>query len=275
MHPVLLPHKFFGCLFKHRRDVWDTSVRGPIGAALGFWQALERQGSSIVRDHPALDQARLAQTVPIGLHGDGGAFSKQDSLFVISWNSISSFLGSSGFTQRFPFTIVRKGEMAPSTLDELFRVFAWSVNVLLTGITPDRDWDGKPLSGGCEYIAAGWRAALVQVRGDWEFYANTLGFPNWATGVNMCWLCAASNTIARLSWTNFGDDAGWRSTRRSHASYSREMEGRGGVPLILKLCIGLTLGCVMVAEWKKDASPAASISNAEAVASALETVGDG
>ncbi len=31
------------------------------------------------------------KTIPLGLHGDGGAYSRQDSLFVISCNVLSGF----------------------------------------------------------------------------------------------------------------------------------------------------------------------------------------
>ena len=78
--------------------------------------------------------------------------------------------------------------MTPETLPMLFTVFAWSCNALLTGITPEEDWNQIPLGRG-EFIAEKWRASMVQLRGDWEFYANALSFANWATGPRMCWQC--------------------------------------------------------------------------------------
>ena len=206
LHPVFLPHQFFSRLYQVRRFLWEESIRGPVGAAHDFWNAI--QGSSIVRDHPGLYPERLHKTLPLGLHGDNGAFSKQDRLFVLSWNSILASLGGSGFARRFLFTILKKDSMTTATLDVLWRVFAWSMNALLTGITPERDWNQQPIEGGGEYIAGGWRGALVQLRGDWEFYANTLGPETWASAANMRWLCSASNTVAHLLWHNFGPDAG-------------------------------------------------------------------
>ena len=137
--------------------------------------------------------------------------------------------------------------MSPQTLDALWRVFAWSVNALLTGISPTHNREQRPLEGGEQYIAGGWRAALIQIRGGWEFYANVLGLPNWASGQEMCWMCRASNTIAELAWQACDVGAAWRRTRRSHSSYMRELEERGEpTPLIFALVVGLTLGCVMV-----------------------------
>ena len=123
-------------------------------------------------------------------------------------------------------------------------MFAWSVNHLLTGITPHQNWDDIDIAGGGQYIAGGFRGSLIQLRGDWEFLANTLGFENWAAGLNMCWLCSASNTVAHLAWQDFGRRAAWRRTRHSHDEY---MHKRGEhAPLLLRLVIGLSLGCVAI-----------------------------
>ena len=176
--PVLLPHEFFRSLFNHRRSMFDECVMGPVGEALRFWEFMAN--TDFVKGHPHLPSAHRSMTVPLGLHGDAGPFSKQDSLFVLSWNSL---IGRSleGFARRFIFAIVRKAEMNPdgSTLDRLWHVFAWSMNALLTGITPSEDWDGHPIAGGGLFIANRLRGALVQVRGDWEFYYQVLGFPHW------------------------------------------------------------------------------------------------
>ena len=247
MHPVLLPHQVFGTLYHHRRELWNAWLRGPENAALDFWKALK--DSSIVQGHPGLrDRGHWGMTLPLGLHGDGGAFSKQDSLFVISFNSLCAAHGSGeGFAKRFLFTIIRKRDLAPGTLDVLWRVFAWSVNQLLTGITAPTTWEDRPADGGGQFIAERWRAALVQIRGDWEFYANVLGLPSWSSAENMCWLCDASANIAHLAWQAAGPDAGWRATRRSHSSYLRDLRAKGRTPpLLLTIVVGLTLGCIMV-----------------------------
>ena len=62
----------------------------------------------ITRDHDGLKKPEyLPKTVPLGLHGDGGSFSHQDSLFVLSWNGllghmgVKLVLGSGGCTQPF------------------------------------------------------------------------------------------------------------------------------------------------------------------------------
>ena len=99
-----------------------------------------------------------------GFHGDGGAFSKQDSLFTFSWNSL---LGQgTTIDKRFVYTVVKKSDVIADTLPALLKLFSWSVNALLTGISPELDEDGQPCPGGGKYLADGWRAALCQIRGD-------------------------------------------------------------------------------------------------------------
>ena len=219
-------------------------MRGSEGSPEAFWRGL--RDSPILKDHP-LQEKDWATCIPLGLHGDGGAFSKQDSLFVLSWNSLCAGAASEGFARRFIFTIVRKRVMTTETMDALWKIFSWSMNNLFTGITPSTDWEGRPREGGAQYVAQGWQGALVQIRGDWEFYANVLGVPNWASALNMCWFCKASNSTPHLLWTLFGLDAGWRPTRRTHNSWIEELTAEGKEqPLLFKLVIGLTLPCLMV-----------------------------
>ena len=133
----------------------------------------------------------LDRTMPIGLHGDGGGFTKADSLFVLSWNGLLGAIDNKGFGRRWLYTVVRKRDMTDETMAELLRVFCWSTNILLTGITPERNWDDKPYANAGRFIANGFRGVFMQLRGDWEFYANTLHFPNWANNGNMYWFCGA------------------------------------------------------------------------------------
>ena len=67
--------------------------------------------------------------------------------------------------KRFVFTVIRKSEMRADTLDELLKTFAES-NILLGGKDPDTN----------EALANGWRGALCQVCGDWQFYCQAKPF---------------------------------------------------------------------------------------------------
>jgi hypothetical protein len=152
-HPFFLPHEFFASFLAGCKTKWMHAVHGPAGAPQQFWKAIEQ--STFVKQHPALKPDLFRWTIPIGLHGDGGAFSKQDQLYVISWNSL---LGSGSTIQkRFICTVVRKCDMTAATLDAMFDVLAWSFNVLLTGRTPILDMRGKHVRDGGATLAANFR----------------------------------------------------------------------------------------------------------------------
>ena len=107
MHPILLPHDWFSSLYHSTRAAWDTRVRGPGRSPYRYWQNMEQ--TNFVRDHPVLTKEMWGRSIPLGLHGDAGAFSSNDSLYVFTWNSL---LGEGSSRQtRFIMTVVRKSEL--------------------------------------------------------------------------------------------------------------------------------------------------------------------
>lgn len=241
-HPFFLPHEFFRSMFLHNKRAWERLGATPQGA-YKFWKEL--RASSFVSHHPNLPEASWAHTLPIGMHGDGGAFSKQDSLYVISWNSLLAEGTTS--SKRILFTVIRKTEMVDGTLDAIWKVFAWSMNTLLTGKTPCTDYLGRAIPGGEQNLAGGWQATLCQCRGDWEFYWQVFSFPRWNENKAMCFMCKASAVHDEWKWTACGDDAGWRNTRWTHETYLDHLRANNLiVPLLFILVIGFRLECVMI-----------------------------
>ena len=242
-HPFLLPHELFAELYKAQRERWTSAISGSPGAAVEFWKSL--QGSDFMRHHPDLARSTWKRTVPLGLHGDGAAFSKQDSVYTFAWNSL---IGAGGTAQkRFVATLIRKSDMVEGTLDAISKVLCWSFNALLAGETPAVDWDGAPRSGGGNRLADGWRGSLCQARGDWAWYCELFRFPQWNCAERMCWLCQASSTNPALGWSKFGPSAGWRKTRWSHERYLDYLRTAGlCIPPLLVLAIGFRLELVMV-----------------------------
>ena len=221
-HPFMLPHLFFGHLNKNNKEQFLKSVLGMDTDCEFFWSSEE--GRKLAEQHPELKHrspAQLRKTVPLGLHGDGGAYSHQDSLYAVSWNSFVG-LGIT-ITKRFIFTLIRKAKLTPATWVVIWQIFGWSVNALLTGQTPSSDWQGRPLEAGGAPIADGFSGALIQIRGDWAFYCEVLHFPKHNEVENMCWMCKAAIKIPEYVYTNATATAGWRTTMRSHESYSAEL----------------------------------------------------
>ena len=197
-----------------------------------------------VKEHPKLPRSSWKTAIPLGVHGDGGAFSHHDSLYTISWNSL--FSSGNTVAKRFVFTVLRKSEMTPDTLDTVFDIFAWSMNALLDGITPDFDHLKRPIKGGGETIAGGFTGVLAQCRGDWQFYCELFKFPQWNAAERMCWFCDASSTIRHLSWMNMGPTAGWRDHFWTHAEYLAHLADSGIRCPLLQDAIGFRLEQVMV-----------------------------
>ena len=241
-HPFLMPHKFVQQLFAHRRDVLRSRITGGDGALEMFWTGL--QHSKFVSEHQYLPRSLWPQVFPIGMHGDGGPFSKQDSLFSISWNSLST-VGPT-LQSRFLFTTVRKSDMVADSLDHLLKIFSWSCNVLLSGQTPHSDWNNNPQPGGGLELAGGLRGAICQVRGDWEFYCQLFGFGQWNSD-HMCPFCRASSTNDALTWTDFTAGANWRRTLWTHESYMDYLRLNGfAIPMLFRMALGFRLDCIMV-----------------------------
>ena len=241
-HPVIFPHKFFASLYRGRRAWFDRHIRGPPTAAAEYWSKV---GCKVFLQQHGYSSGAWARVLPIGLHGDAGAYSKQDSLMVVSWNSLLGF----GNTQRkrFVFTFVLKSVYTRETLDQLWRIFGWSVNALLAGTSPSDDWLGRPLSGGGETIASGYRACVCQVRGDWQFYCEVFRFPAWNGASRMCWICPASGVSSARVFTNCKSSAAWRSERYTHESYLAMLAARGAEPPTLFSAVkGLRLECITV-----------------------------
>jgi hypothetical protein len=245
-HPIYWPHKFFQNVAHYREDIWRARLIGLDGAADQFWQSIV--GSDFVRNHPFLPCDGWDKIIPIGMHGDGGGFNKQDSLYALSWNSL--ICGGATIQSKFLFTVVKKSDMVADTLDKLMEAFSWSCNVLLSGQSPHSSWQGHALPDGGLDLAFGYRASLCQIRGDWEFYTQLFYFSRWDQGEMMCPFCRASSTVREHSWTDFGPDAWWRDTIWEHEDYISYLRATGrAIPVMFRPnggIIGLRLSCVMV-----------------------------
>ena len=203
---------WFASLYAMMLPWWEKAVRGPAGAAQEYWGSMKQ--TEFFKQHPGLTEDNLHRTIPIGMHGDGGAFSHNDSLFVLTWNSLIG-LGATRAT-RFLMKIVPKSEMAPETMPAIMEILVWSFNTMLTGIGPLANHLGEPVHEAKQYLAGRWRACLAQLRGDWEFFAmpSFLNFPKWNEIDRMCWKCmAVGNNDSTLKYSRFDKGAPWRKNK--------------------------------------------------------------
>jgi hypothetical protein len=184
--------------------------------------------------------------VPLGFHGDGGAFNKGDSVVSLSWNSLVA-TGTTVQT-RFLFTVVTKNEMVDATLDTLMHMLGWSFHVMLSGETPDTDWRGNDMAGGEKALTPHeTRACLAQARGDWEWMVQLFHFPRWdEAGESMCPYCLATNGRLR-PWSDFSLAAAWRGTLFTHETYMHHLAMmHKPLPILFAVVLGFRLECCTV-----------------------------
>ena len=136
-HPVLWPHLY---LKNFNTETFNGRLRGHPDASRQFWEHM--RGTDFLTLHPNMPEEHWKHTIPIGIHGDGGSFSKQDNVYVLAFNSLVAAFGPTHDT-RIVFTLIRKAEMVADTMDKLLEAWSWSLNVCLTGLTPDKDWQKK------------------------------------------------------------------------------------------------------------------------------------
>ena len=137
--------------------------------------------------------------------------------------------------------------MAADTMDALMRIFGWSMNVLLSGETPLKDYAGRDIyGGGGASLSNGYRGCLVQCRGDWEFYCQLFYFGT-STSDRCCWLCQASATEPDKSWTDFSSTARWRLLLWTHEEYINLLRASGfAIPVLFLVVLGFRLECIRI-----------------------------
>ena len=107
------------------------------------------------------------------------------------------------------------------------------MKALATGVVPTKRHDDKPftaydmqtrLTPGVPVPTL----ALLQLRGDWEWYTQGLAFPS-ANAVDFCWRCNATQHRPDdvNKYDDFSDAAGHRKSVKTHADYVASCAGKG------------------------------------------------
>ena len=237
-------------MFQERRPFFQEHVLGEASRLKQCWKSLGEQ--QFVRDNEAHAFAKAAgfELVPLGLHCDAGAFNKNDSLYVLIWNSL---VGQGTTKQkRYVITVLKKSSLLAdgSTLAAMWKVVAWSLNALATVFFPDvdhndGDLDAKRAARAGERLAEGLAGITLQMRGDWQWYCQCFGFPQWNCAENMCWICMAGNNNT-YPWHDFRKCASWRGTERDHNQYLRDLASQGKLLPAVFLIRGFRLEGVVI-----------------------------
>jgi hypothetical protein len=95
---------------------------------------------------------------------------------------------------------------------------AWSFEAVFHGVHPARDSSGNEWTAGSvernlagKPLAGGWRGVLWILRGNLEYFANSLGLERFASN-SPCFLCHADCLEDGAPWTDPRPSARWRAT---------------------------------------------------------------
>lgn len=144
--------------------------------------------------HPCSSQA-----VPIGIHGDEVRYrAAGDKFLAVSFNFIlQSETSSFPADSRFLSCVLRCNRVIKSvSLAPFWKLMAWSFRCLLEGKYPVAGPDGEPLVGtqrnrlaGHPIGRPGTTFALCEIRGDWQWYQQSLGLSAHWQAVSICIYC--------------------------------------------------------------------------------------
>lgn len=217
---ALLPHEVFANLSKYP-ELLNELLLGKPGDLEKFWH--ETAKTTWFQRHPLEDlKANPNNYIPIGVHGDdAGVYNQQNNVLVLTWGSVVQELLT--LDSRILFTAVMLNTAVPGkTTEVLYKVFAWSLNCLASGVFPSEDHNGKAFSTdyhpdrhalrGHPLNQSGLRGVWSELRGDWKWQAECLHLDQHYNKNYVCHLCRAHCKIERLWYTQFNRAAHTRKT---------------------------------------------------------------
>ena len=133
--------------------------------------------------------------VPLGLHGDGVPVQGRMNQSTVDFMTVNLLASNAFQSKRVPITCVESRFVAGrETIEAVQQVIAWSLQSLGEGRYPSCRHDGGSLDKARQNMAGRpmpARAALMQLRGDWDWNCKYFGAPQWNELAGMCWLCKA------------------------------------------------------------------------------------
>ena len=165
----------------------------------------------ITKDHlrQCKEQSGCTRLLALGIWGDE---------MPCNWDRTESVAGVSvnlpGLTGtrkalRLPVTALPAKQVGPNTWHDIMEVVAWSFDALATGVPNAQRHDGSAwlrsdkkrsrlIPGRDQASPVPLRAALCEIRADWQFYAKVLHFPAHNKQSGCCWMCRC--TPSQVIW---------------------------------------------------------------------------
>lgn len=210
---------------------FEADLRRPDGdiAASSFLNSREYINHELVQHCYPLGET----VVPVGLYSDGisvGMDPHGDSLYAVYIYFLNRPPKEAGRPEaKFVYTVYRKSEATPETLQDIWRVLLWELQALQHGRKALLGQEGVRLEDQVpgDYVGQRWgrwhKAVLMQIKGDWSWYLESMGVRQWNSTGHMCPFCAAHGR-GPLRWSDFSFDAPWRGTSRTQARFLTELQ---------------------------------------------------
>lgn len=189
--PFLLPHDWLPA-YLLQPGAWEEGV-----PEKGTYLAKETTEACRAWGNPE------GSMLPLGLHGDGVPVQGRLNQSTLDFWTVN-LPGSPKFkTLRIPICCLDTRMIAWETIDSICKVLLWSFQCLGEGKFPTARHDGSPwlksdknrqLWGGSSMPG---KAAIVQIRSDWDWNCKYFHAGQWNEKAGMCWLCSAQPSTWR------------------------------------------------------------------------------
>ena len=133
--------------------------------------------------HRFFDRSRAAQSIPLRLYGDDVSVAKTVSCLILLWTSCAT-LRLPALEAWVPCSSTRLEGTDFRSIEEIYKVLRWSLEVLCTGQWAATDHTGKPGPGEStraeraasgQDLAESWIALIYEIVGDWKWLAEAVG----------------------------------------------------------------------------------------------------
>ena len=194
-----------------------------------FWEGFH--GHPCMEGHPILKVPEFDRhTIPVAFHGDEvpiigvGKIWCRTVLFL-SWFSLMPVASGSTAEQAMVYIngifekyVLPSDDGQEGTMSVLWRILSWSFEAMYTGCWPSRDWrrqrwpkaSAESRKAG-QRLAGPWRACLIQVAGDLDYYSKYFGTPRWSNHTKPCALCRATYK-GPMSWLDNRLNSRWQNS---------------------------------------------------------------
>ena len=209
--PILLPNE--NAAWTYQKDIQDFNTVTGVGHLGDFWQRVLPTHPRL-QDHPYkhLIDEMPDRVIPCRLFADDGQLGKHRSILVMHWCPVLCNMDGHVKTlnSRFPQIVQDEKYAIPKITERpLIDALVWSWHVIASGVWPEFDQNGKPLTGwrakmACQAFCGGYRFVIFQLCNDWGYSAKVFFPSEWGNPSceEICWWCKTCRSPGRLSFTN-------------------------------------------------------------------------